>query len=247
LLLDAGSGVQLASETVANDPQREIHVLFTHLHLDHVLGLPMLGLLYADSWNINLHAITGLRSAVDQLVAPPFWPIKLDSMPSPPQIHEVDSGTLALRCGGLEIQGTDMPHPNGCTAWRIDDAAGDRALVFATDIEWSAATDRQRERFLDLCRTPRPADVLIMDGHFTAEELPQHQGWGHSSIEQGIEIARTTNIPQLKITHHAPENRDKRLLDIELSVQAAWHGVSLARQGEILDLTDEPRSERTSP
>jgi ribonuclease BN (tRNA processing enzyme) len=251
LLLDAGSGVQLASEALADDPQRKLQVLFTHLHLDHVLGLPMLGVLYTNDWDIDLHAAPGLVSALNHLVAPPFWPIKLGAMPSPPKIHEIAIDTIspdvvALRHGGLEVRGTPMPHPNGCTVWRVDDTVSGHALVFATDIEWSAAGEKHRAQFLDLCRSPRPADLLIMDGHFTDEELPSREGWGHSSVEQCIEIARTTGIPRLKVTHHAPENRDKRLLDIEHSAQALWLGASLARQGEVLDLSAEQRPERTS-
>lgn len=54
----------------------------------------------------------------------------------------------------LLVTGTTVPHPNGCTAWRVDEPATETAFVFATDTEWSAADETQRENLITLCRDP---------------------------------------------------------------------------------------------
>ena len=49
------------------------------------------------------------------------------------------------------------------------------------------------------------------DGMFTADELQQYQGWGHSSMEQGEAFLERSNCKRLAITHHAPYRTDIQL------------------------------------
>lgn len=143
---------------------------------------------------------------------------------------------LPLVHGGLEIRGIRVPHPGSCLSWRLDEPATGNSLVFATDLEWSAASDQQQEDLINLCRTPSPAQLLIMEGHFTDEELAHHAGWGHSSTGQAQEVAVRAGVKRLVITHHDPDKDDRRLATLENEMRQENPHVSLARQGQTLNL-----------
>ncbi len=245
LMLDAGSGVQEVNPLLHDVDTHELLVLLTHLHLDHLMGLPTLGPLYDADWHVEIIAAdqrtTKLADDLSRITTPPLWPIPLSDMGAHIKMREVPVSELAtgsemLHWGGLEISGAAVPHPNGCVAWRVDEPSTGTAFVFATDTEWSAASEAQREGLLSLCRNPQPADLLIMDGQFTSEQLPQYSGWGHSSAAEGMEVAQTAGVKRLLVTHHAPDSNDDQLLAMETDLQRLSPDAALARQGETIVL-----------
>lgn len=245
LMLDAGSGVQEVNPFLQDSESRELLVLLTHLHLDHLMGLPTLGPLYDPDWHVEILAVaqrtSPLAEDLARILTPPLWPIPLEEMGAHVKLRDLPTADLCpdcemLRWGGLEISGAPTPHPNGCVAWRIDEPSTGRAVVFATDTEWSAGGERERKRLLKLCRTPAPADLLIMDGQFDEAQLPQHSGWGHSSPAEGWEVAREAGIERLLVTHHAPENDDETLRGMEAALKLLSPASALARQGETIVL-----------
>jgi len=245
LMLDAGSGVQEVNPLLREADSRELLVLMTHLHLDHLMGLPTLGPLYESDWQVEIVAAdqrtSTLSDDVARITTPPLWPIPLDQMGAHIKLREIPPaelkpGSRMLRWGGLEIAGTTVPHPNGCLAWRIDEPSTGTAFVFATDTEWSAADATQRENLVALCRDPQPADLLIMDGQFTAEQLPRFSGWGHSSPAEGIDVAQAAGVKRLLVTHHAPDSNDDQLLAMEADLRRLSPDAALARQGETIVL-----------
>lgn len=245
LMIDAGSGVQEVNAELRDASGRELLVLMTHLHLDHLMGLPTLAPLYDPAWHVEIVAAdqrtTSLAENVARITTPPLWPIRLEEMGADVTLRdlpvdELGPGSRLLRWGGLEIAGAPVPHPNGCVAWRVDEPSTGRAFVFSTDTEWSAADDRWRARLVDLCARPAPADLLIMDGQFDAAQLPDRAGWGHSSPEEGLAAARAAGVPRLMVTHHAPENDDETLGGMEAALKRLSPESAFARQGDTIVL-----------
>ena len=252
LMLDAGSGVHVANAALEAVSGLDLLVLFTHLHLDHILGLPLLTTLFDAEARVELASVSndneGPCRAFERLLDPPLWPIGLDALPATVTYSSVPPGKLTqtepvLRQGNLEIRGCAVPHPNGCTGWRVDEPSTGASFVFATDMEWSAAGPKHREAFLATCRD---ADLLIMDGHFTAAELPDRTGWGHSSHDECVAVAQEAGVRRLLITHHAPDNDDVLLADLDRELNASWSGASLARQGDTVILNEALREGRNS-
>jgi ribonuclease BN (tRNA processing enzyme) len=245
VLLDTGSGVREVNPILQQAGGRKLLLLLTHLHLDHVLGLPLLGPLGDRSWTVDIAGAGrkpgDLAAALGRIVAPPLWPVPLADMGA--RIGFPDIGAEAMTAAGpahgvdgLEIRGTRVTHPNGCMAWRIDETDTGAALVFATDLEWSAADAERQQELIRLCSRPRPADLLVMEGHFTAEELPRHSGWGHSSGEEAVAVAEAAQVARLVVTHHDPDKDDAVLKQVEDRLRSRSEIVSLARQGETISL-----------
>ncbi len=259
VMLDAGSGVRtlaaqfeaaVGADTSKSDDNSlppHLHILLTHLHLDHLLGLPMLEVLFNPRWTITIMGLkpaTGtLRGALERLMAPPLWPFTLDEFPATVEVVELAGLAEIPAIGGLEIGGVPVSHPNGCVAWRIDEPATGKAMVMATDMEWSASTAAQQQSFLNLCSKPHSVDLLVMDGHFTPQEIPGKAGWGHSSTEECLLVARSAAASGLLITHHAPDHDDVALGAMEKHIQSLWEGAALARQGMEVSFTPSARKD----
>lgn len=253
LLLDAGSGVQAVNSRLARPvpagAEAGIVVLLSHLHLDHVLGLPKLAALFTPGAEVRIVAPApvglSLQQALDRVFSPPLWPYSLAQATARVRIQELaradlDGRSTALRHGGLTVRGLEMPHPGGCAAWRIEDANGGGSLVLATDLEWERGDEQQHRSFVELCARPHPVDLLVMDGQFSSDELPRHRGWGHSSTAQCAEAAAAAGVARLLVTHHAPGNDDARLDTIARELEILRPGATLAREGLELELGGRP-------
>lgn len=235
LVLDAGTGLRAVAAQLTQVGQGAVTILFSHYHLDHVAGLTMNPLFYQADWSFQLigptFATGGVRAAVARLLAPPYWPISWERMNA-----RLTFADLAhdMQASELWVRGCSVPHPGGCLAYRIEE--GDAAVVFATDLEWRKRVETDEMAFLALCRMPRPADLLIIDAHFSEADAHAFAGWGHSCWEDGVRIAQAAGIPQVLLGHHAPEADDEKLHAVERQAQERMPGAMLARAGQWLTI-----------
>ena len=172
-LFDAGSGVRRLLGRLRPGGA----LFFTHVHLDHVLGLPLL----EKAWPARLISPRGgLREELARVFAPPIWPVKLPAA-------EYPAPTAPVEIGGLRVSWQAVAHPDGCCAYRVDEPATGAGAVVATDVEWAAMTPRAQDAFALFARG---ADLLVFDAHFRPEECAAHRGWGHSSWADAADAAR---------------------------------------------------------
>ena len=133
VLIDAGSGVR----NLAGRLRSGSMAFFTHTHLDHLIGIPVLTTL----WPRQLVSPRGgLQEVLARVFSPPVWPVKLPAaeflVPAPP-----------VEVGGLRVSWQAVAHPDGCLAYRVDEPATGAAMAVATDIEWPAMTPRAQDAF----------------------------------------------------------------------------------------------------
>jgi ribonuclease BN (tRNA processing enzyme) len=134
-----------------------------------------------------------------------------------------------FRLAGLEISAIPLNHPGGAFAYRIRGMTGD--LVYATDHEFG--DPEIDERLADFCRD---AAAIVLDAHFTPEELPTHRGWGHSDWRQCAEFAHTCNAGGLWLFHHKPGRTDEQLVRIRADARRVFGATEAASEGERLAL-----------
>lgn len=229
LVLDAGSGIVGVGPALGNSP-RAVPILLTHYHWDHLQGLPFFAPFYLDGWSSTIWAprLPQVDLAwVDTIFRSPFYPVPYDHLPSRPAVRLVEPGEQEI--GGFRIGVQALNHPGGAFAYRIRGASGD--LVYATDHEFgNPAVDEALARFAHGAR------ALILDAHFTPEELRLHAGWGHSSWAQCAEFAAAHDIGRLWLFHHKPGRSDQAMREIEGKARRIFAATDAAREGESFDV-----------
>jgi ribonuclease BN (tRNA processing enzyme) len=221
LVLDAGSGIA----GVRPRPGMRVSLLLSHYHWDHVLGLPYFAPFYDPGCALSVHApsLPSYASAwLDTIFGAPFHPLAYAELSNHPAPSIVEPGAAAI--GGFAVTAVPLNHPGGALAYRIAGRDGD--LVYATDHEFGdPAYD---EPFAALARG---AAALVIDAHFTPEELPAYRGWGHSDWRQCAGFAAARDIGALYLFHHKPGRSDAELDAIQTAARRIFANTWTAREG----------------
>jgi len=245
ILIDGGTGIRLLGKHLMQTPGVKSAWLFmTHYHLDHVVGLPMLPMIHSADWELIMaapdHNEVHMREIMARVLDRPLWPLQVEDLKSGNVYHQLDGIASAKPyvCGGIEVRWCPVNHPGGCTAYRFDEPETGGSAVIATDMEWGLSSDGEKGYLESMLSEPSPVGLLIMDGQYQQEQISKFRGWGHSSWQECVELARRMNVRKLLITHHDPSSDDSKLeqIDRQIQVKATW--ASLARQGTEISLPE---------
>ncbi|MBR0103217.1 MAG: MBL fold metallo-hydrolase [Selenomonadaceae bacterium] len=198
IYLDAGTGIVNATPL----ENSRITILLTHLHLDHVIGLPFFAALTHKDRPIDIYARERAgflpKEAIDRLIDNPFWPAKIDTYPAKVTFH-IPPKRFSI--GAVEVDTLEGCHPGGSTIYKLTYQG--KSLVYATDFEHEPKACAALTTFAKDC------DLLLYDAQYTAAEYERFKGYGHSTPEEGIKIAELANVKKLLFVHHAPWRTDK--------------------------------------
>ena len=228
LIIDAGTGIAHLGRDIADLAKlMPITILFTHFHLDHVIGFPCFDPVYNKDAKITLMADPRRKSnwkeTMKTFMGKPFWPVGLGDVDACLTLDDLPVNDEFIECAGVKVSWFRVPHPQQCLAYRLD--VQGRAIVVATDMEHD--TNLVRPEFVKFCGK---ADHLICDAHYTPEEYPSHCGWGHSTWEACTLIAKEAGVKQLILTHHAPTRTDDEVDAILKAAQKAFPNTTAAAE-----------------
>lgn len=226
VILDAGSGLSLLGTAVPLPGGRKrVHVLLSHPHMDHIMGLFSFSLLHDRSAEIVLYGGMGLRSWLDTILGPPYWPVGLDDFQARVQVRELTPGTQLSLGDSAAVSTLRGNHPGDSLLYRLE--AGGKTLVYALDCEMDGD---MRVALSDFAKN---ADLLIWDASFTAGDLIK--GWGHSTWQEGLALGREAGVKQVLMTHYLQTYTDSFLSEQE-RLAGAGGGCLFAREGMVIQL-----------
>lgn len=210
LIFDAGSGIRRLGLALRQEfpSGGECHVFLTHVHWDHIQGVPFFAPVYEPGWNIRFHSSYEpkvLEKFLSEQMRAPYFPLALPALRA--AISHGQMTPAGLSMDGVCIQPITLHHPNGSTGYRID--AGGHSIVYATDHEHG---DLELDR--RLTEQAAGADILIYDAQYTPQEYDSRRGWGHSTWERGVRLAREAGVRQLVLFHHDPLRSDDAVAGI---------------------------------
>lgn len=234
LVLDGGTGLRGLGDHLGWRPVR-LSLLFSHVHWDHIQGVPFFLPFFHPEAEVTLMGARrdsgGIEDALRRQMKPPQFPVGLDSFRARLAWRDVDRQPFEV--GPFRVTAVDLDHPDGVCAYRVE--AGGRSVVYATDVEHGAALDPR------LVALSEGADLLVHDAQYTQAEYlgeggPSRKGWGHSSWEQAVAVARTAGVARLALFHHDPRRGDDGVAVIEAQAQRLLPGSFAAREGAAVAL-----------
>lgn len=243
LIFDGGTGLRSLGKQMKGEGPLEAKLFFSHYHWDHVQGFPFFEPAFTPENHFEIYGAIALDgTTVEQRLGlqmlHPNFPVSLQIMASNLSFHDLQPGD-SLRFGDIQIETAPMNHPGGAIGYRV--SAQGYSAVYATD------TEHDPNRIDDnLVRLARNADVLIYDATYTDEEYHDphlsKRGWGHSTWQEAVKVARAANVKQLVIFHHDPAHSDVFLDRVALAAKAAFSGATLAQEGMEIALARSPLS-----
>ncbi len=213
LLVDAGSGIREAGNTFMSNGRRDFTLLLTHAHWDHIMGFPFFKPLYRQDTTINVwgcsFAQDSIRDMLARVMSAPYFPINYDDIRASVQYENICADTYHL--GDLLITSIALSHPNQGTGYKFTESG--KSLVFLTDNELGVQHEGglSYKEYMEFCLG---ADLLIHDAEYRDEEYPRRRGWGHSTIEQAINLALDAGVKQLGLFHHNQDRLDQEIDDM---------------------------------
>jgi phosphoribosyl 1,2-cyclic phosphodiesterase len=236
-IIDAGSGLAKLGEVLAYSPERSFDILLSHLHHDHIIGLPFFFPIHDTSRRFAIYAGNlGGQSPEPELrkmFSPPLFPIELDYTVKNIEFVGFKAGETLQFNDGWSVRTTPLRHPGGATGYRFD--AGGRAVAYISDHEHAGPTPER-----ELVDFVRGCDLVIYDTTFTVEDYPPCKGWGHSTVEAGLALCAAAGAKCLAAFHHNPHYDDVKLAHIDAALAQALPGSFCAREGQVLHFETLP-------
>jgi len=231
-VLDAGTGLRGLGDDLMRRGERQAEILLSHLHWDHIQGLPFFVPLYVPGTELTLRGPAwgggGLEGALRRQMSSPGFPVEFADVGARVTLQELAHGSR-FASGATRVQAAKLNHPGGVLGYRIEH--GGKSVVYATDTEHWACVDPA------LLQLAQDADVLIYDAQYTPEEYPTKVGWGHSTFEAASELAKRAGVKRLVLFHHDPRRDDAAVAELESRARRSFTDVVAAREGMVLDVT----------
>lgn len=230
VILDAGSGLaSLGAHVPLPGGRKSVHILLSHLHLDHIMGLFSFPLLHDPAAEICLYGEPygdkGLRSQLGTVLGPPYWPLGLDDFQARIQVQELTPGVRISLGDSVVISTLRGNHPENSLLYRLE--MNGKTLVYALDCEMD-----QNMRTALACFAQN-ADLLIWDAAFVPCDLKK--GWGHSTWQEGLALGRLAGVKRILMTHYSRSYSDRFLSEQEKLARTDSRCL-FAKEGMVLQL-----------
>lgn len=213
IVLDAGTGIRPLGVSMADDPVTEIHLLLSHLHMDHLQGLGFFRPLFDPANTIHIWGppspVETLEARIAKYLSPPLFPVRLADIASTVVFHDAPEEPTAI--GDATVVAASVTHQGPTVGYRITSPTA--SLAYLPDHEPSlgvvlADLDPSWISGYDIAAD---VDVLFHDAQYGDGEYPSHVGWGHSAVEHVVEFAKAARVGQLVLFHHDPYHDDADL------------------------------------
>jgi phosphoribosyl 1,2-cyclic phosphodiesterase len=238
LLLDLGTGLRKFGLGQPLDGTFRATALVTHIHWDHVQGLPFFPPIHFEGSHLDVygpHQEEGPFAEVFAgLMRRPYFPIGADELEGDVVFHDATSDTLAI--GDAKVLVRPVPHKGPTVGYRIEwDGV---SIAYISDHQAPDDLDSVEDEVLELADG---VDLLIHDAQYTVEDWAKKKDWGHCTVDYAVKVGARAGAHQLVLFHHDPAHSDDTLDRLlaearELGAATGVDRVDAAYEGLVLDL-----------
>jgi phosphoribosyl 1,2-cyclic phosphodiesterase len=242
MVLDAGTGIRSLGGELLKRGVFRLHLLLTHLHLDHLEGLRFFAPLWDARVTLDIWGppspVSSLQERIARSFSPPLFPRELRDAPARVTFHDVPSEPWDVE--GASLTASLVVHPGPTVGFRIE--TNDSSFAYIPDHEpaLAGAIAGRPRAWLSGGGLAQGVDMLLHDAQYSEEEYPHRIGWGHSSVADAVAFAQAVDARRLLLFHHEPLHNDGSLdlLEDRARELAGSNGLgpTLAREGMVLQL-----------
>jgi phosphoribosyl 1,2-cyclic phosphodiesterase len=234
LLFDAGSGLLPAGKSLLSEGISTFNLFFSHCHYDHIIGLPYFAPLFdprsnVTVWSGHTDGKMTTRQMITEFIRPPWFPIEINECRARLQARDFKAYDALEPFAGVKIRTGKLNHPGGAIGYRVE--WGDKAVAIITDTEHQAGIlDPEVLALID------GVDLFLYDTTYIEEEMPHRIGYGHSTWQHAIRLAKAANAKKVAFIHHSPLRTDEEIDAIDRAALTEFSGAFSAREGQIFDV-----------
>jgi phosphoribosyl 1,2-cyclic phosphodiesterase len=236
IVFDLGTGLRSFGETQPLDGTFNGTALVTHIHWDHVQGLPF----FPPADRIGAHFDVfgpqqeegSLAEVFDGFMRPPYFPVTCSDLRGDIVFHDVLKDDVTI--GSAKIMVRPVPHCGPTVGYRVQWDGS--TVTYISDHQAPLGLDSVADSVLELAEG---ADVLIHDAQYNRAEFAEKAHWGHCTIDYAVTVAKQAGVRTLVLFHHDPAHGDEVVDDLlaearSLSgangpeVLAAYEGLKIA-------------------
>jgi len=262
LICDAGTGIiPLGNELMQQDKIREMFVILTHYHWDHVCGLPFFVPAFSPDWKISFFGPGDSPASIEENVSSqmqaPFFPVGTETWLAETKYLVQQSD--GFQYGPMKIDFSNVHHPGITFGYKIK--VNGKTIVYASDNECMFIEKSIKHRsnefneeelalFEEMIHEEhqselnlfKDADILIHDAQYTPDDYEKKRGWGHSCYVDAIDTAINANVKELYLFHHDPNYDDASIEEIQkhsnevIKEKGSPLVCHIAKEGMIIDL-----------
>ncbi len=209
IIIDAGTGIRRLGNKLLKEKQCGINIIFTHAHLDHIMGFPFFKPIYMKDYHIHMTRCPipkYVKNMLTQVMNPPNFPVKYSDVQARITYAESCNGTFEV--GSVTIEPIALSHPNTGSGYKFTEDG--KSFVFLTDNELNFVHPGGLpfEAYVDFCAD---ADVLIHDAEYTPAEYKASVAWGHSAYTHALKLSLEARVKKFGLFHLNQERTDKQM------------------------------------
>jgi len=222
IIFDAGTGIRPLGYTFNEKPPKDIHIILSHFHFDHLSGFPFFGPIYNPNCNIHVWTPIGFektaREIFSEMLTYALFPVRLDDMQAQvtfKDIHEM----MPFHIGDVTINAHYAFHPGATLCFKV--RCKNTTFAYVTDNEFlmgyhgnpNALTKNHRilDPYQSFIKFIKGCDLLIHEAQYTPSEYRLKVGWGHTSVSNAAALLQLADVKDWIITHHDPKHTDMDL------------------------------------
>jgi phosphoribosyl 1,2-cyclic phosphodiesterase len=240
LILDAGTGLLQVMALLGGAPF-DGTILLTHLHWDHVVGLPFFAVHECESTRADVllpeqeNGASAAR-ALGGLMSPPYFPVGPSELRGRWTFETLAAGEHEIE--GFTVLAREIPHKGGRTyGYRIGD--GHCSIAYMPDHNPTAfgpGPDGLGEYHAAALELAADVDVLVHDAQLLPQELTAEAHFGHAAADYAVALAERANARAVALFHHRLDRTDDELDALAARLAGRSPAVSVASEGVVLDL-----------
>jgi phosphoribosyl 1,2-cyclic phosphodiesterase len=262
LICDGGTGIiPLGNSLMAQKEIKEVTIILTHYHWDHISGLPFFVPAFVPGWKVNIFGPGDTMEEIERRISgqmmDPYFPVEVETWLA--DIHYLMSNNSRLEYGPFSIDTFNVHHPGSTFGYRIQ--VHGKTIVYASDNElsfidktiedrkgeldsqeWQLINAMQVEERIKALESIENAHVFVHDAQYTPEDYSKKRGWGHSCFIDTVNFAADAGVKQLYLFHVDPNYNDMKIEDLHRASVKIVHQrdssmeCHIAREGLIVDI-----------